>query len=313
MMIWPSIGVVIPTRTRPRLLAHALNSVLAQDYPGPLRVVVVYDQVPPDRGLARGGDRPVTVIANWRRPGLIGARDTGILALDTDLVAFCDDDDRWLPGKLSAQVRALEDEPGAEFSTCAIEVQYRGRRSIRLAGRTRITRDQLLVSRRAMLHPSGFLVRRASLIEIGPDGIGPDGIGLFAEDAPSEDAADWDLLLRAANRTPIVHVDEPLVRVLWSHTSRFSYEYDSKIDSLEWLLDRHPEIAECAPGAARVYGQMACWSAARGDRRAALRFTRQAVRHNWREPRAAIALAAASRVVRVESVLEALHRHGHGI
>jgi hypothetical protein len=37
------------------------------------------------------------------------------------------------------------------------------------------------------------------------------------------------------------------------------------------------------------------------------------VRSNWREPRVAIALAAATGVVRVENVLSALHRRGRGI
>lgn len=37
------------------------------------------------------------------------------------------------------------------------------------------------------------------------------------------------------------------------------------------------------------------------------------MRSNWREPRAAIAPAAVTGVVKVESVLGALHRRGHGI
>jgi hypothetical protein len=79
------------------------------------------------------------------------------------------------------------------------------------------------------------------------------------------------------------------------------------------MMARHPEIGDCPPGAARVYGQLACWSAAAGNRRDAWRWTREAVRSNWREPRAAIALAAVTGVVRVEDVLGVLHRRGRGI
>jgi hypothetical protein len=110
-----------------------------------------------------------------------------------------------------------------------------------------------------------------------------------------------------------VHVDSPLVRVLWGRTSHYAYEYATKISSLRWMMARHPEIRGCAPGAARVYGQLACWSAASGNRRDAWLFARQAIRHNWREPRAMIALAAASGAVRVENVVAALHRRGRGI
>ena len=133
-MNWPSVGVVIPTRDRPELLRRALDGVRAQDYPGEVRVVVVFDQAEPDYLLATTDGAPVLVLANWRTPGLAGARNTGILALDTDLVAFCDDDDEWAPDKLRRQVAALLAEPDAEFATCAIEVEYEGRGTPRLAG-----------------------------------------------------------------------------------------------------------------------------------------------------------------------------------
>jgi glycosyltransferase involved in cell wall biosynthesis len=303
---WPSVGVVIPTRNRPEMLARAIDGIVAQDYPGPVRTIVVYDQEAPDPSLCRGGERPLDVLPNLRRPGLAGTRNTGIIALDTELVAFCDDDDVWSPGKLRRQVEALRTRPAAEFVTCAIEVQYEDHRTPRLAGASLIAVEDLVRSRMAMLHSSTFLVRRAALV-------GGDGMGLVAEDAPGSQNEDWDLLLRAAKRASIVHVDEPLVRVLWGRTSLFAYEYATKMDSLRWMMDRHPEIARNQTGAARVYGQLACWSAASGNRADAWHWTKEAMRSNWREPRAAIALAAVTGVIRVEQVLLALHRRGRGI
>lgn len=304
-MHWPSVGVIIPTRNRPELVRRAIASVREQHYPGEIKIVVVYDQTEPDYLLATTADVPVLVLTNWRTSGLAGARNTGILALDTDLVAFCDDDDAWSPDKLRRQAAALLAEPGAEFATCAIEVEFEGRTTPRLAGRGRVTVDELARSRMAMLHSSSFLARRAALTE--------DGIGLVAEDAPGSQNEDWDLLLRAARRAPIVHVDEPLVRVLWGRTSHYAYEYATKISSLRWMMQRHPEISGCRPGAARVYGQLACWSAATGNRSQAWQFSKEAVRANWKEPRTAIALAAMTGAVKVENVLSALHKRGRGI
>jgi hypothetical protein len=56
-------------------------------------------------------------------------------------------------------------EPDAEFATCAIEVEYDGKCTPRLAGRARVTDDDLARSRMAMLHSSSFLIRRAALPE----------------------------------------------------------------------------------------------------------------------------------------------------
>jgi len=144
---WPSVGVVLPTHDRPGPLRTALAAVLAQDYPGQVSAVVVYDRAEPDLGLA-DGDR-VRVAVNARTPGLAGARNTGIGLLDTDLVAFCDDDDEWLPGKLLAQVEALLARPGAEFATCGITVENAGTVHPRLAGRDEVTHADLVRSRSA--------------------------------------------------------------------------------------------------------------------------------------------------------------------
>ena len=62
MTVWPSVGVVLPTHDRPGPLRTALAAVLAQNYPGELRAVVVYDRAEPDPTLA-DSDR-VTVVAN---------------------------------------------------------------------------------------------------------------------------------------------------------------------------------------------------------------------------------------------------------
>lgn len=304
-MNWPSVGVVIPTRNRPELVRRSIAAAREQRYPGELKVVVVYDQTEPDFSLACTEGVQVLVLTNWRASGLAGARNTGVLALDTELVAFCDDDDRWLPDKLRRQVAALLAEPDAEFATCAIEVEFEGHTTPRLAGRSRVSVEDLARSRMSMLHSSSFLIRRDVLAE--------DAMGMVAEDAPGSQNEDWDLLLRAARRAPIVHVDEPLVQVLWGRSSHYAYEYATKISSLRWMMQRHPEISGCRPGAARVYGQLACWSAATGNRSQAWQFSKEAVRANWKEPRTAIALAAMTGAVKVENVLSALHKRGRGI
>jgi glycosyltransferase involved in cell wall biosynthesis len=299
---WPSVGVVIPTHHRPGPLRTALAAVLAQDYPGQLQVTVVYDRAEPDTRLA--DDDRVTVIVNTRTPGLAGARNTGILEMDTGLVAFCDDDDEWLPGKLRAQVEALQAQPAAEFASCGIMVDYDGAYHPRLAGRTEVTHADLLRSRMVMVHSSTYLVRRDVLA---------DDIGLVDESIPGSQNEDWDLALRAARRHPIVNVDQPLVRVAWGTASYYAAQWETKADSLHWMLRHHPELADDRPGAARVYAQLSFAYACLRRRGEAFRWAWRALRSNWHERRVPFALAVAAGLVPGDTVLRHLNAHGHGI
>jgi Glycosyltransferases involved in cell wall biogenesis len=302
-MSGPSVGVVIPTRgDRPALLRAALAAVLAQRHPGRLEVAVVADgcdaaavraQV---ADLAAASARPVRVLATPDGPHLGRARNTGIAALGTDLFAFCDDDDVWLPGKLAAQLAALRAAPGADFASCAIEVEYGRRRIPRLAGADRVTPADLVRSRMMMVHSSTFLFTGYRV----------------AEDAPGGQNEDWDLALRAAKRHPIVHVDRPLVRVRWGR-SHYATQWAGRIAGLEWMLDRHPELAADRRGAARVYGQLAFHHAALGHRRTAARWAGRALGSRWAEPRAPLALAVAGGLVSPRLILGLLHARGHGI
>ena len=302
----PSVGVVVPTHDRPELVREAIRSVLAQDVDAPLEVVVVVDRNTPDRTLEKLGTatRPVRVLANDRTPGLAGSRNTGILALDTDWVAFCDDDDAWEPGKLAAQLDRARAHPEADVVTCAIRVVYDGTEVVRTADRDEVTHADLLRSRMAMLHSSTLLLRRSALL---------GELGLVDEGIPGSQNEDWDLLLRASDRAPVQHVDEPLVRVRWGRTSYFSRKWQLHVDSMEWMLERHPDIRIDGHGAARVFGQLAFGYAALGRRGEAVRWAGRSLRRNPREARAVLALAVASRVVRPETVLNALNRRGRGL
>src|SRR5215469_4169074 len=134
---WPSVTVVIPTLgDRSDLLEQTLRAIRDQDYPGQVGCIVVLDKRSADIGKVPGDEggwertRQVAagfgakVLVNDRTPGLAGTRNTGIVAASSELVANCDDDDYWLPGKLRAQVMALLAEPAAAVACCGITVEY---------------------------------------------------------------------------------------------------------------------------------------------------------------------------------------------
>ena len=302
MTAWPSVGVVIPTRNRPAQVRQAIASVLAQDYQGDVQVAVVFDGAKPDETLA-DGDR-VLVLANDRTPGLGGARNCGILATSSELVAFCDDDDRWRASKLQLQVAAMQARNGAEFVSCGIAVEFEGRTTDRLAGTAEITHEDLIRSRMVMVHSSTYLARRTALI---------DGIGLVNENLPGGQNEDWDLALRAAARRPIVNVDQPLVEVAWGSGSHYETQWQTKAQSLLWMLEHHGDLVQSQAGAARVYAQLAFAYAAMGRRSESCRWMGKALRHNWLEPRVPFAAAVAAGLVSGDRVLRTLHARGRGI
>jgi glycosyltransferase involved in cell wall biosynthesis len=295
-----TVSVVIPTRDRPELLRRAIAAVRAQDYPGPIEVVVVYDRSTPDRSV--GGDG-VRVLVNDRAPGLAGARNTGILAAGGELVGFCDDDDEWLPGKLAAQAEALE-STGADFACCGIRVTYDGTSFDRVLDLDRVTLAALLRDRMTELHPSTFLMRATAL---------RDHIGLVDEQIPGSYAEDYEFLLRAARHRPLVNVRTPGTLVRWHRDSYFSQRWQTISEALRWLLDRYPEFATEPTGLARVAGQIAFAEAAQGNTRSAAHWARRTLAGNRREPRAYLAMAVAGHLVKPDTVLRTLHRRGRGI
>jgi UDP-N-acetylglucosamine transferase subunit ALG13/GT2 family glycosyltransferase len=301
---WPDVTVVVPTRDRPELLRRTLEAIHDQDYPGRVTTIVVFDNDLPDPSLARSeGRRPVRVVTNSMTPGLAGARNTGVLGSDTDLVAFCDDDDTWLPGKLTAQVTVMLDEPGTEMVCCGIQVVYDRVQAERVLDRTSITFADLLRSRLTELHPSTFLIRRRAMI---------GGCGTVSEEIPGSYAEDYELLLRLARRAPIRNIPEAGVRVLWHRRSYFSGRWQTIATALRWLLDHYPEFRLVPRGYARVSGQIAFAEASAGRRGPALRWIGRTLRHRPTEGRAALALLVVCGVPPAW-ILRLLHLRGRGL
>jgi glycosyltransferase involved in cell wall biosynthesis len=295
---------VIATHDRPQLLAQAVRAVRAQDHPGRVQCVVVFDQAEPDPALADDDPhRPVTVVANGRTPGLAGARNAGAQAASGELLAFCDDDDEWLPAKLRLQVARLA-ETGADVVVSGIHVSYGDKTITRVPRAEDVTHAELLRRRVMEAHPSTVVVRRTAFL---------DKIGLVDEEIPGSYAEDYDWMLRAAEAGPIAVVPEPLVTVLWGRTSHFNRKWRTISDALQYLLRKHPGFADDPRGLARVQGQIAFAYAAAGERPAARSWALRTLRNSWRERRAYLALLVSLRLLSADRVLRLAHAAGRGI
>lgn len=115
-MSLPRVTCVMTAYNYARYVAGALESVLSQDYPGRLLDVVVVDDGSTDdtadmvaRVQAGAGGR-VTLIRQ-ANAGLAAATQAALRQASGDLVAICDADDEWLPGKIQMQVEVLSRRP----------------------------------------------------------------------------------------------------------------------------------------------------------------------------------------------------------
>lgn len=299
-----TVATIVATRDRPELLRETLAAINAQDYDGVITTIVIFDVTEPDYSLAvEGGNRPVVVVPNSRVQGLQGARNTGMLATESDLVAFCDDDDVWVPSKIRRQVDLLNENPDVHFVGSGVIVEYEDTRVERVREESRITFRDFLESRVFEAHPSTFLMRRAELT---------DRIGLIDEDVPGGYGEDYEWLLRATRETDMLMVSAPLVRVRWHTASFYAERWQMRIDGLQYILDRYPEFETEPVGLARIYGQMAFAKASLGDRRGAFELAKKTLKLNPKEGRAGLALSVAAGVPSA-TVVSQLQKRGMSV
>lgn len=103
------ISVILPTRNRAGWLSRAAKSVLAQSYTHVELIVV--DDASSDRTpdvLSALKDPRVICIRNEIARGPGASRNAGLVAARGEFVAFLDDDDEFLPGKLLDQINAFQ-------------------------------------------------------------------------------------------------------------------------------------------------------------------------------------------------------------
>lgn len=297
------LSVVISTYARPVQVREAIAAVQAQDHPGPIEILVVWDKNEPEWDLADDDPhRTVRILANDHGNGLPGSRNCGAANASAPILGFCDDDDLWLPSKARRQLALLE-ETGADCCTTGLEALIDGEVFERRGTDGVLRFTDLLRSRHMEACMVTAMVRAdAFWNEIGP----------LDEHIPGGYAEDYDWMLRAARHQPIVVVPDPLLRIRWNVQSHFRDQWADWEGALSQVLERNPEFSSEPAGRARIEGQIAVAIAAQGRRAEALRQVRTTVGWSWREPRAALALLVAAGVP-AERLSAALNKRGRGL
>lgn len=209
-MTQPLVSVIIPTFNRAHCVGEAIASVLAQTYPH-LELIVV------DDGSLDQTSTVVSAFAHRLRylpqehGGVSAARNYGVAASHGALVAFLDSDDRWLPGKVAAQVALLQAHP--EIRACytdEIWIRHGVRVNQRVIHHKYSGWVFLPSLSRCIISPSSIMMQRSLWEELGG----------FDESLPA--CEDYDLWLRLSVREPVLLLPERLIVKYGGHADQLS-------------------------------------------------------------------------------------------
>lgn len=233
----PFISVIIPTSNRAHLLPRAIESVFNQTYTH-LEIIIVDDASTDDTPnvVMALEDNRIRYFCHTTKCGGSAARNTGIKAAQGDYVAFLDDDDEWLPEKLSKQLHAIK-----AVSFTEPVVAYTGNEYVNPEGK--VIRKLLAKKEGWILQDllygnyvgstSKILVSRASLLAVN------------GFDTTLRSCQDWDLWIRLAGRYPYVAVCEPLVKLHVEHGERIDSNLAAQIEGRLCLLAKiQPQLAQ---------------------------------------------------------------------
>lgn len=234
-MSLPSVSVIIPTFDRPALAERAVRSVLAQTH-RPREIIIVDDASAERYAPALGRlDPAITVLELEANRGPAGARNAGLRAATSELVAFLDDDDEYLPSCLGSVASALAGAHrtvGLCWTGVLLELAGgggpRASRIRDLAPRI-VDRRSLLESFLAIGLGHGVAVRRECFLEVGG----------FSEELRLVEDTEWFLRFLSRGYTPMA-VPGVFVTVHCHRGSRLtSVERDAaRLRECEVVLDR---------------------------------------------------------------------------
>jgi len=193
---WPEVTAVIINYNGENYLRPALDSILSQTRP-PVRVLVV-DDASTDGSLEVirqyvERDARVELLQLPNNSGPAVARNTGLQAADTELVAFLDGDDIWLPGHLETVVPLVANNPEVALGFSLVRTFGNQDRIWDADLPADVVVDAFWPSvARCVAQTSAVVARRDMLLEIGG----------YTSDLLH--CQDFDLYMRLARRHPFI-------------------------------------------------------------------------------------------------------------
>ena len=143
-----SVSAVIPAYNAEQFISDPIQSVLAQTYE--IAEIIVVDDGSSDHTAEVAAGFPRTRVIRQPNGGQAAARNTGVQAALGEWIAFLDHDDVWHPRKTEIQLKHATPDAGVIHSERFDPIQFGN-----------------LWHRQAHIRPSGALVRKQALLDVG--------------------------------------------------------------------------------------------------------------------------------------------------
>lgn len=228
----PKVSVIIPTYNRASFLENSVNSVLKQTFKD--YEIIISDDASTDNTeeyVKSIKDPRVVYIQNPNNLGAAATRNSAIKSSKGKYIAFLDDDDKWLPNKLSLQVEKLDNSP-PDMGCIGSAVSYfdADSQKITFSSKPETTNDILVdILSRNLLVSSSLLLRKSCF----------DKVGLFDESFPASE--DFDMWIRIAKHFKYDFIKQPLV-IYTIHDIRITRNREAIMKGLELLLAKHEDM-----------------------------------------------------------------------
>jgi len=162
-----SVSVVVPMFRAVPLVAEAIESILAQTVP--VAQIIAVEDGPSDGSADFVESRfPQVRVVRKYHGGLADTLNHGLALVRTELVAFLDHDDRWVPRKTAAQVESLAADSSLDMVFCHAE-QF-----------VSTDEGERVIALLPAIAKSGGLFRMDAMRRVGPFGGGHDFLDWYA-------------------------------------------------------------------------------------------------------------------------------------
>lgn len=208
----PLVSVIIPTYNRSNIILETLNRVLEQTYTN-IEIIVISDGSTDDTKniIEKKNDNRVTFVELNQNTGLPAVvRNTGIELAKGKYIAFCDDDDLWLPNKIDIQVSILEKDPTIGLVCCSCLFLYpngKVEKQLSLISQVKhfivalniIPAKYLLMTMNFVINSSVLMIRDV------------EGLGFLSEKKEHRGSEDFEYWLRVVRMYKIKYLNKPLL------------------------------------------------------------------------------------------------------